>query len=123
MYSVIPGSQPAPVHPQTVRLLARRFLSFCLLFFPSPVSLYSAYTKKSYFALSHNLSFLLFIKLQFFVLIMSTEPPKGFAVEESNSEREDDGYELRSWSQLGGTDADENDMRMLGRTQQLNVRL
>jgi hypothetical protein len=54
---------------------------------------------------------------------MSKETENGFAVERSNSSREEDGYELRSWSQLGGTDADEHDMQMLGRTQQLNVRI
>ncbi len=54
---------------------------------------------------------------------MMTETPKGYAVEGSNSEREDDGFELRSWTQLGATEADEHDMRMLGRTQQLNVRI
>lgn len=32
------------------------------------------------------------------------------------------GYEMQSYSKLGGTEADEHDMQMLGRTQQLNVR-
>jgi hypothetical protein len=32
------------------------------------------------------------------------------------------GFELRNYSQLGGTENDERDMQMLGRTQQLNVR-
>ena len=48
---------------------------------------------------------------------------KGLAVEGSSSGRVDDGFQLRSVSQLGGTDADEGDMRMLGRIQQLNVRI
>jgi hypothetical protein len=34
---------------------------------------------------------------------------------------ENGGFELQSYSKLGGTDADERDMQMLGRTQQLNV--
>lgn len=50
---------------------------------------------------------------------------KGFALEggSSNSEREDEGFEMRSYAQLGGTEADDNEMRMMGRTQQLNVRI
>lgn len=35
---------------------------------------------------------------------------------------ENGGFELRNYSQLGGTENDERDMQMLGRTQQLNVR-
>lgn len=35
---------------------------------------------------------------------------------------ENGGFELRDYSQLGGTENDERDMQMLGRTQQLNVR-
>lgn len=42
-------------------------------------------------------------------------------VDESNSERVDDGMEMGNWSQMGGTPADENDMRALGREQVLNV--
>lgn len=34
---------------------------------------------------------------------------------------ENGGFELRNYSQLGGTENDERDMQMLGRTQQLNV--
>jgi len=34
---------------------------------------------------------------------------------------ENGGFELQSYSKLGGTDADERDMQILGRTQQLNV--
>jgi choline transport protein len=52
-----------------------------------------------------------------------TQIPKGYAIEGKNSEREDDGFELRSHLKLGGTETDEHDMRMLGRTQQLNVRI
>jgi hypothetical protein len=54
---------------------------------------------------------------------MEPEIQKSFVVDgsNSNSERDDDGFELRSWAQLGGTEADEHDMRTLGRTQQLNV--
>ncbi|KAK3353305.1 amino acid permease [Lasiosphaeria hispida] len=40
--------------------------------------------------------------------------------ETSSNERLEDAYELRNVSQLGGTSADEQEMRMLGRTQQLN---
>jgi hypothetical protein len=65
------------------------------------------------------LIFAIFIKVHFSPLIMS----KNNVVERSNSSREEDGYELPNWSQLGGTDADEHDMQMLGRTQQLNVRI
>ena len=54
---------------------------------------------------------------------MALEVQKGYTVEGSNYEREDDGFELRSRTQLGGTEADEHDMRMLGRIQQLNVRI
>lgn len=39
-------------------------------------------------------------------------------IETSSHER---GIELQNVSQLGGTDADEHEMRILGRTQQLNV--
>jgi hypothetical protein len=48
---------------------------------------------------------------------------KETAVRGTNSEREDDGLESHSRTQLGGTEADEHDMRLLGRTQQLNVRM
>ena len=51
---------------------------------------------------------------------MATELPKGF--EGNSSERVDDGFELRSYP-LGGTANDENEMRTLGRIQQLNVRI
>lgn len=49
------------------------------------------------------------------------EIQKEYAVESSGSDRVDNGVELRSWSAIGGTDHDENEMRMLGRTQELNV--
>lgn len=52
---------------------------------------------------------------------MGIEPAKDYAVDEVSPERGGGGFEMRSWSQLGGTDADEHDMRALGRTQQLNV--
>jgi hypothetical protein len=39
----------------------------------------------------------------------------------STDRRLENGVELKRWSGLGGTDHDENEMRMLGRTQQLNV--
>jgi len=52
---------------------------------------------------------------------MDAESPKGYTGEGSGSEPTDDAYEMRSLSQLGGTEADEYEMRMLGRIQQLNV--
>lgn len=54
---------------------------------------------------------------------MSTESSKDNVVEHvggANGAAGDD-YEMRSFSRLGGTDADEHDMRVLGRVQQLNV--
>lgn len=51
---------------------------------------------------------------------MATELPKGF--EGNSSERVDDGFELRSFP-FQGTANDENEMRILGRIQQLNVRM
>src|SRR2546421_13012116 len=54
---------------------------------------------------------------------MVPEVQKGYAIESSNSKHEDDGFELRGQTQLRGTEADEHDMRMLGRIQQLNVRI
>jgi hypothetical protein len=41
---------------------------------------------------------------------------------ESSSVEANDNFEMRNISQLGGTNNDEHDMRMLGRTQVLNVR-
>ena len=46
--------------------------------------------------------------------------PKGF--DGHSSERVEDGFELNSYT-LGGTANDETEMRTLGRTQQLNVRI
>jgi hypothetical protein len=54
---------------------------------------------------------------------MEKETQNDSAVEQSNSELEDDGFQLRGATALRGTDADENDMRVLGRIQQLNVRM
>ena len=51
------------------------------------------------------------------------ETQNGSVVDQSNSEGEDDGFRLRGATALGGTDADENDMRVLGRVQQLNVHM
>lgn len=48
---------------------------------------------------------------------------KDYAVESSHSDPADDGMEMRNFSQLGGTDMDEQEMRTMGRTQQLNVRI
>jgi hypothetical protein len=55
-------------------------------------------------------------------LIMATELPKSHAVEGINFSYEG-GFELRSEGQLGGTDTDQHEMRVLGRIQQLNVRI
>ena len=52
---------------------------------------------------------------------MATELPKGYTVEENSSEQVDEGFEMRSYPQMGGTVTDENDMQILGRIQQLNV--
>jgi choline transport protein len=54
---------------------------------------------------------------------MMSEDQKGYVLEESSLEREENGFEMCNLTQLGGTEADEHDMRMLGRTQQLNVRI
>lgn len=48
------------------------------------------------------------------------KPELGNDVVESPSM--DGQFEMRNYSQLGGTENDERDMQMLGRTQQLNVR-
>jgi hypothetical protein len=53
---------------------------------------------------------------------MATEFRKEFATDESSSDPENGAFEMQTRSKLGGTEADEQDMRMLGRTQQLNVR-
>jgi hypothetical protein len=41
---------------------------------------------------------------------------------ESSSVEANDNIEMQNFSQLGGTSNDEHDMRLLGRTQVLNVR-
>jgi choline transport protein len=43
-------------------------------------------------------------------------------IAENSSVEANDNFEMRNISQLGGTTNDEHDMRMLGRTQGLNVR-
>ncbi len=50
---------------------------------------------------------------------MSDNEQKFYAAEGSSSP-DRDGFEMRSISKLGGTEADEHDMQMLGRTQVLN---
>jgi len=53
---------------------------------------------------------------------MSDIIQKSYAVEGSNSLHEENGFEsLRGRTELSGTEADEKDMQMLGRLQQLNV--
>lgn len=54
---------------------------------------------------------------------MTHEVEKRGAIEDIIAEHEDDGFGLHSSRELGGTEADGDDMRMLGRTQQLNVRI
>jgi hypothetical protein len=43
-------------------------------------------------------------------------------IAESSSVEASDNIEMQNFSQLGGTSNDEHDMRLLGRTQVLNVR-
>jgi hypothetical protein len=43
-------------------------------------------------------------------------------IAESSSVEANDNIEMQNFSQLGGTSNDEHDMRLLGRTQVLNVR-
>jgi choline transport protein len=45
---------------------------------------------------------------------------KGFGVE-VDSDQPENGIEMQNLSKLGGTNNDENEMAMLGKTQQLNV--
>lgn len=52
---------------------------------------------------------------------MSDIIQKSYAVEGSNSLHEENGFELGGQTELRGTEADEKDMQMLGRLQQLNV--
>lgn len=52
---------------------------------------------------------------------MSDTIQKSYGVEESNSLHEENGFELPGRTELTGTEADEKDMLMLGRLQQLNV--
>ena len=54
---------------------------------------------------------------------MALEVEKRGTIEGIISEGGDDGFGLRGSTELGGTEADGDDMRMLGRTQQLNVRI
>lgn len=46
---------------------------------------------------------------------------KSSSVVEGAADKVDGGYELPRMSKLGGTENDEHEMRMLGKTQQLNV--
>jgi hypothetical protein len=53
---------------------------------------------------------------------MSSDNQKPYIVEDTSiPDHPDNGFELRNLSQLGGTEIDDHEMRMLGRTQQLNV--
>ena len=53
---------------------------------------------------------------------MAKTPTEHMADGTSSDHNLENGVEMKSWSDLGGTSYDENEMRMLGRTQQLNVR-
>ena len=46
---------------------------------------------------------------------------KSYAIEGKNSLHEENVFELNGGTELRGTEADEKDMQMLGRLQQLNV--
>lgn len=52
---------------------------------------------------------------------MDVERQKGLAAVTSYSDPTEDGFQIRNYSKLGGTEVDDQEMRMLGRTQQLNV--
>jgi hypothetical protein len=52
---------------------------------------------------------------------MATELPKGDALGGNGSELVDEDFEMCSHPQMGGTVTDGDDMRTLGRIQQLNV--
>ena len=54
---------------------------------------------------------------------MTTELQSGDAVEESISKSVGDDLEVPNCGQMGGTDADKHEMQVLGRIQQLNVRI
>lgn len=51
---------------------------------------------------------------------MDIEHQKGHPVVSGHSDPTEDGLEMRDYSKLGGTNVDDQEMRMLGRTQQLN---
>ncbi len=57
----------------------------------------------------------------FSIFIMDNEIMKN-QIAESSSVEANDNIEMQNFSQLGGTSNDEHDMRLLGRTQVLNVR-
>jgi hypothetical protein len=56
-------------------------------------------------------------------LIMTTELQKDYAVEGINSSQEEVGLDLPHSAHLGGTDTDKHEMQVLGKVQQLNVRI
>jgi hypothetical protein len=70
--------------------------------------------------LSEHLFAVLFGSIAHYFTLIMTEIEKGHVIED---EPEDDISDLRSSIQLGGTEADQHDMRTLGRIQQLNVRI
>ena len=125
---VVPWSLPAfppappPQHPrQHFFSLSFLFFSISLTFrsFPSGLGKFWRLPKSQSDSTPHTWQNL--PKFTSFSITMSDTIQKGFAVERSNSSQEDDGFQLRGRTELIGTEADENDMQMLGRLQQLNV--
>ncbi|KAK0113953.1 hypothetical protein ONS96_014802 [Cadophora gregata f. sp. sojae] len=51
---------------------------------------------------------------------MDIERQKGHVIASSHSDPTENAFEMRNYSKLGGTEVDDQEMRMLGRTQQLN---
>jgi hypothetical protein len=108
-----------PKHPHAPAL--NHFSSLAappFFFFPRANSLALQLHRNSH---SLNPSARFFAKpVSFIPLTMDTENHK--IVAESSSVEGNDQFEMGHISQLGGTNNDEHDMRMLGRTQVLNVR-
>lgn len=53
---------------------------------------------------------------------MGAPSNKSSVVEATSADKHEDGSDMPTRSKLGGTESDEHEMRMLGKTQQLNVR-
>jgi len=52
---------------------------------------------------------------------MGASSNKSSVVEATSPEKPESGHEVPTTSKMGGTENDEHEMRMLGKTQQLNV--